>query len=822
MNQIDLHIQDHLNSFISSNKYDYINKQSENIALSNQVIKELGEYFLALISCFLSVQKSSELSVLHVHIDSDLSFDNKVYLGRLINVVFFNHLHSRALDDKNNSYLKKINQELKARDIALRTIPAKASGNNRVAKQWKKDKKKNRSLISFYQEYSEKKIDFGMLFNSQVKYVNRLFESFENYPFALSLESKGNLQSHNILNSTNTLSDIDEIDSELIDNLRHIILFDCISKSKMLDFSLFELEKWNTEFNTNFQSLLLVTFGRDRGGVNETRKRLSLVRNRFKVPESNQFMITEGEINYGENRPRANALNPTFLGPGESVFWDEFRLKTKVLDLYELRSIKLLNVYSLCFNNEIKEIIIEDIFSLDKESSLVSIETRQLLIEQGEEESQNLKSLLEKILALVIEVFSSVHIEDFQKDNVLIEDACLKNERFVTALVKALNLSKNTDLISWRTIEEQSYQSICILSYRDQGRFPFSFYPNLIECQFEVENGGKAFLLNFFFKKLYDWAIYNIQTEYFKQLEHPFRYSYFHFEKLKQLIKDDKPLERPVVDWTLENEYSREDSRELYKITIDQSRSRTVLSSDLFIVSPLKSGKYKVERVDSFEDNLDGEVQYQIQALDSIQDEINIYDSIVDLSDQRNELSLIKEQFNIDKSESGRLWKVLLKERAMQVGEDKVYFELKELFKRNVLNIVSESHFESNWLNPDSESLAPVSKKMFKLICEYLELPKVYFLIIQRIKNSLKQSNRKSTRQMNSLLKQLFNDGAFDESCDPEEIIQSNLNRYIRDNPVEDLGIEEEYLKENLIALIELIKPEINVFNLISVEKIEP
>ena len=215
MNQIDLHIQDHLNSFISSNKYDYINKQSENIALSNQVIKELGEYFLALISCFLSVQKSSELSVLHVHIDSDLSFDNKVYLGRLINVVFFNHLHSRALDDKNNSYLKKINQELKARDIALRTIPAKASGNNRVAKQWKKDKKKNRSLISFYQEYSEKKIDFGMLFNSQVKYVNRLFESFENYPFALSLESKGNLQSHNILNSTNTLSDIDEIDQRI-------------------------------------------------------------------------------------------------------------------------------------------------------------------------------------------------------------------------------------------------------------------------------------------------------------------------------------------------------------------------------------------------------------------------------------------------------------------------------------------------------------------------------------------------------------------------------------------------------------------------------
>jgi hypothetical protein len=147
--------------------------------------------------------------------------------------------------------------------------------------------------------------------------------------------------------------------------------------------------------------------------------------------------------------------------------------------------------------------------------------------------------------------------------------------------------------------------------------------------------------------------------------------------------------------------------------------------------------------------------------------------------------------------------------------------DLRIYFASKGLKIVSQFHFKNSWINPRSESIAPISKRNFIELCEYLNIPKIYFVIIQRIRNASKQSSRQSTRQMNQLLRDIFNDGCFDIGKDAREIINSRLSYYKSNHPLDELGIDENYLTDNLVILTELIQPELKLVELETIEKIE-
>lgn len=108
-------------------------------------------------------------------------------------------------------------------------------------------------------------------------------------------------------------------------------------------------------------------------------------------------------------------------------------------------------------------------------------------------------------------------------------------------------------------------------------------------------------------------------------------------------------------------------------------------------------------------------------------------------------MNIIRQQFQLNDSETGRLWKLLLKKKATNTNEDVLYEELKTYLENKGLKIVSSFHFKNNWLNPESESIAPLSKKIFIELCNFLNLPKTYFILIQRLRNSSKQASRQST-----------------------------------------------------------------------------
>ena len=182
-------------------------------------------------------------------------------------------------------------------------------------------------------------------------------------------------------------------------------------------------------------------------------------------------------------------------------------------------------------------------------------------------------------------------------------------------------------------------------------------------------------------------------------------------------------------------------------------------------------------------------------------------------------MEVIRKQFNLRDETAGRLWKVLLKNLAENQGEDQLYTDLKKYFETKGIKIVSQFHFKNSWINPQSESIAPLSKRVFIELCEYLKIPKIYFIIIQRIRNASKQSSRQSTRQMNQLLKDLFNDGCFDTNKNAREIITNRLEHYKANHPLDDLGIDENYLADNLVTLVELLLPELKLLELETIEK---
>ena len=311
----------------------------------------------------------------------------------------------------------------------------------------------------------------------------------------------------------------------------------------------------------------------------------------------------------------------------------------------------------------------------------------------------------------------------------------------------------------------------------------------------------------------------NQKADYYKLLTHPIREQYFVWNKLKNKIQELKPEQKLNIDWNLENEYSNSDQRDSYKLKLKGQRVRTVYSSDLFIITDGAKTHYKVVKTDYLLSLDTDDSSIFIQNLDEIQENINIYDKIVDKKQQEAELEIIRKQFNLGDETAGRLWKVLLKNLAEVQGEDQLYLELKKYFETKGIKIVSQFHFKNSWINPQSESIAPLSKRVFIELCEYLKIPKIYFIIIQRIRNSSKQSSRQSTRQMNQLLKDLFNDSCFDTDRNPKEIINNRLDYYKANHPLDELGIDENYLADNLVTLVELIQSELKPVELESIEK---
>jgi len=765
----------------------------------------------------IAFSENSEINYLHLHIEKDFDFnDRALILEFLVLKYFFYSLEN----DKSEIANKTIQDNISHLECEIKNnqIPANASGKNggnRIYKNWKNKKDEKRTELKFNKAilYTNK-LQVNTLVNTLTRYSTECIEKFKSKQFGVKIEDVNEDRTYVAINKEKTLNQIDEIDN-IVDNLENIILFDSESKSNFINFNLKELIEWNKD-GASFKNLIVITFGKKKVNINSLKNKLKQVEFKFNTEKNNstrRYIITNCEVNHLIKEDTKKSLKINFYGNENNTFWDSFLSETQIHEnLYELISIKMRNIYSLVLNDKIKEIVLDCIFDDNKELTLISETTQQ---EFPDELKSVLKENLSNTLDYIINSSWKDEIKCLINENttLVISNEFLENNILKNELKKELGLSHSNKLINWEDLNSAATQNLIIINYLDPGHYPYYFYPNIIEIPAINSNG---LFLNLFFKNKYQWANFNNNNDYFKLLNHQVRSDYFDWNTVKNKVNNLRPTVKEKTSWDIESSYVNNGNKEVIRIKLSsENRPHNYYTSDLFIYKSNDINKV-VRAIDLLALN-----PTEIQSLDDIINALPIYDKLADVNKQEEELDVIRKKFNFtDGEDAGRLWKVLLKRKSEDKGKESLYTEIQELLGQKNLKMVSFQHFENHWINPESKSLAPIVKKVFLSICNYLNLPKTYIILISRIKNKTKQTTRNNTRKINLLFNDLFDDGCFDDISKTREILNTKKEYYQQNHSLEELGIDENHLLENLVALVELINPEISLQKVDSIESI--
>ena len=649
----------------------------------------------------------------------------------------------------------------------------------------------------------------------------------EKNPFLLHIQELSDVNSYVVLNleSFNSISKLKLDNIPIFKLFENIILFDCedrVQRFSQLNFQ--NLVNLNQRHGTNFQNFIVITFGNDGNTINSVRNKIDLIKDRFKIPINSSYTISKSEIDFLLNRKESSTLAIEFVGFKSSSFWDDFILETKITGLYELRSIKFMNIYSICYTDEIKNYILNDLFSNEDKSELLSNNntTKQAILQLRDEDVDKLKQALSQTLDTVIksDIKSKIIEKLANANSIVLDEAILRNQNLLSKIRMCLGFKNSTKFKTWSDLINSDLKDILILSYRDQGRYPNYYFPNLLELDLNPESIAIAMLPSFLFIDYYNWSKYNLYIDYHKLLSHPIRETHFEWDKLKKNIQELKPEKKLVIDWELENTYSNTEYRESYKVKLSGQRAKLYHSSDLIIYSDTNSDVFRIERIKWFFENIDcEESKYMMQKLDELLDEFNPAEKLIDTSQQEMELQIIRNQLGLENESAGRIWKVLLNKKAEIIGIDALYTELLHLFSNNNIPLVKQSYFISSWLNTQNDALMPRGNKIVKVLFDYLQLSKEYRIILYRLKNASISGKIEATRKYSNLLKDLFSDGCFDSNANLKLVIQNKLDDYKQNHSLEELGIDSENPISGLIALVELIRPEIKTVELETIEK---
>lgn len=816
MKVINQHINKYIDAFIENptdsfeSVFSEINND-EKVRLKNLLI------YIDKTLDITSTSNNPEINYLHLHIEKDFDFNDRALILEFLVLKYFLDSLENDKSELTNELIQDNISRLE-RDIKNNQIPAKASGKNggnRIYKNWKKEKDEKKAELNFNKAilYSNK-LQVNTVVNTLTRYFTECIEKFKSKQYGIKIEDVNASKSYVAINKEKTLNQIDEINN-VIDNLENIILFDSESKSNFINFNLKELIEWNKD-GASFKNLIIITFGKKKVNINNLKNKLNQVEFKF-YSEKNDlirpYIVTNFEVNQLLKKGTQKQLKTNLYGTENNTFWDSFLIETQIHEnLYELISIKMRNIYSLVVSDRIKEIVLEGIFGDNKESTLISETTQQ---EFPDEIKSELKENLSNTLDYIINSSWKDEIKCLINENttLVISNEFLENNLLKKELQKELGISNSNKLINWEELNSTIAENLIILNYLDPGHYPYYFYPNIIELPAINSNG---IFLNLFFKNKYQWANFNNNNDYYKLLNNQIRTEFFDWNSIKKSVNNLRPTVKEKTSWDIESSYVNNGNKEVIKIKLlSEKRSHNYHSSDLFICKA--NNIMKVEKaIDLLVLNLT-----EIQSLDDIIDALPIYDKLADINKQEEELDVIRKKFNIEDGEdAGRLWKVLLKRKSEEKGKELLYFEIQELLSKQNLKMVSFQHFENHWINPESKSLSPIIKKVFLSICNYLNLPKTYIILISRIKNKTKQASRNNTRKMNLLFKDLFDDGCFDDISKTREILTTKKEYYQQNHSLEELGIDENHLLENLVALVELINPEISLQKVDSIESI--
>lgn len=833
MRLIEEHIQNHLYSFNDTSElFEMIFNElkSEN--------KDGYQDFLNYIYCILEkkINVENDLNVLNIHFEKVLSDNEKTLIAEFLWRYFFKKQYLNNQNTEDNYILLREIENLRNRTLRDLILPSispmmttfERTEVRRITNELREERKIDKLNLRFYENLnSTTTLNPTTLFNLKINQEQSLKDLFEYNPTYLSVENLSDLKSYVLYNirSFNDVRTIRINNEPLLKIVENIILFDCEnSVQRFLEFNFQQLSNLNQNHGTKFKSFIPITFSK-KESLNSTFSKINKLNERYFIQNGNNYIIgrVESELLINDNYRK----NPDviFIAPSTSTFWDNFLDEVKINGLYELRSIKLKNIYNLCFNEEIKEFILNDVFSPEIRSSILKDDTKDELLSLPSPDIENIKTLLTNVLDMIIESNLKAEIKVALENNpkIVIDDFIKANNCLFSKVKSALGYNQNRNYKCWEDIEDEVPQNAIILSYRDQGTNFNNFYPNINELYISEDKKVKCYYIEFLYKQTYEWSQYNLLKDYYKLLNHPIRKEYFLWDDLNNKIKEIKPEKSIEIDWDLESEYSNTENRITYTLFYENIKRRSTFHpSDLIIYFEKESNQKRVQTIKWIYENIGfNDVELFVQELDELIEKFNPAEKIIDTQQQDRELEIIRKQFNLGNESTGRLWKVLLLRKVVESNIDSIYQELKNVFITKNINIVSKDHFENVWIKPESDSLLPRGNKAFKILCDYLNLPTSYRRIIYTIKNRTIKGRRNATRIYSKLLKDLFNDGYFDDGVLVEDILSKRIQYYKNSHNLDELGIDEENPLNDLVALVELIKPELSLKKVEKIEKHE-
>jgi len=617
-----------------------------------------------------------------------------------------------------------------------------------------------------------------------------------------------------VLNSEYDRDDLDSLEFNgtynLIDNIENVILFDCEEKSIHQKFRYSDLVELNTKESTCFKKLIVLTFDQ-HFRLSHLLSHIDRVETRYFIkPSENKhytYTLLPPEINFLSSSP-SKKLDVSFL-QCDTIAYDDFHHQVNDIEtIIELTSIKLRNIYSLCFSDKIREFIIADIFSsYITEPLFISKATKNSILQFDIKVAEELRSSLNIVLSNVQSSGIITRIKESiidKKIHLVVPKSINLNKFFKKELLGAINMNTDINFIEWDGIKEIN-GPVIILDYRDCGKYPYRIYPNLFEIQNIFHENIKAIFLSVFFDYNFKNRIYDHSKALLNNINNgPFRSSLFDLKNMGQDIENAKPFHSwQDKNWDIENSFYGNSDRESLYVKYSTGTKKTFYHSQLFVVRSEKNEHLYTFKGDEL---LTQAKDISIQPIDELYEGLNLFDVT---PEDEIEIKDLQRKYGLSSANMvEKLWKILLIESCGKDGKRIVYERLEKSLKNNSLNIVRYSHFETCWLNLNEDSLIPRSKKVFKLLCSFLSLPNTYLRIMLKKRAKERLLSRQSNSKMNSLIAHLIHDGLFDSKYNIDMIDE---NKYFQAHDLEDIGFTTNSTQKELIALIELLRPNLNL-----------
>jgi hypothetical protein len=769
------------------------------------VAEKILVYFDKVLDHLLVKEEGAEMECIHVYIPLVTGYLKEVIL-EFLTIKLFNR--SLEEDKGQSEYILNRLHSLNLR-IENSTIPSDASATkgNKAYKKWieeRKNLKKERDFL-FSIPDKNKGLSPNVILNTLIHEEHVVKTTL----FATSISQLMNNKRAYILNNTERFTTLIRTlhSHDILKNIKHIILFDCTGRTLFKVCNRTQLEQYKDE-DVHIEHLIVISFGKEPF-------RLKYLINKIDHVDQKHFGLTQNDISpktyifqeyealqlLGIDTPQKNITWIKGVEEEAKKYWQ----LTETLDVPQLRTIYMFNLFTVATTTHIANRIIEHLFNGQDNEHWFKDEAHEAIAELIEDEKNELKKAVTNLLIKIVEIWATartnlLHAVQHKNSIALIVPHSLVNDVTFHKEMRHFLLGVGLKMYSWKDIKMGNVKNkfIVCINYRDTGKYPFNIFPSIFENDI---NGNTIFLscfLSAFFSKRHAKCEQEYNAQLNKRIKHNFRRKYLGQQDIEAVsVPSQDEMNFDDLD---DQDGDLGDPVDTVTVAYNDNSHATFYPSKMLVVQRPEEHTFNVIRADELAEEECKD--YKIQLLEELYEDLNLFEI---RPEEEKELAAMKIAYNTGDNDKV-LWKVLLARKRPDIPDEILYEHVGKATGDD--RFVRYQYFREKWLDPTSELLIPRKRRHFRAICEYLELSPIYYRLKLKKSASEKWSKRNNTQKTNRLLMQMFNEGLFNDGIDWSN---TSLNHLLTIHDLEENGITEENVRTELQALVALLKENISM-----------